>query len=215
MSPSSPGTPHAEDADRSEDGQSTAGVEYAERLRRLQGARWKSSAVVQAPFRLHLRALKLGRCLDIGCGVGRLLRHMDEGSVGVDHNATSVAICRERGLQAFTTDEFLAGGVAAHGTFDSMMVAHVLEHVGRDVGDSLLRDYLPYLRPGASVVVMTPQEVGQRSDATHVRWVDHEAVLDHAQRLGLRVEKRYSFPFPRPVGRVFIYNEFVTVLRAG
>ena len=31
--------------------------------------------------------------------------------------------------------------------------------------------------------------------------------------LGLTVEKQYSFPFPRFAGKVFTYNEFVTVAR--
>jgi hypothetical protein len=36
---------------------------------------------------------------------------------------------------------------------------------------------------------------------------------DMATALGLAVEKQYSFPFPRAAGKIFTYNEFVTVTR--
>jgi hypothetical protein len=34
-----------------------------------------------------------------------------------------------------------------------------------------------------------------------------------ARDLGLTVARQYSFPFPRAFGRLFTYNEFVTVAR--
>jgi hypothetical protein len=38
-------------------------------------------------------------------------------------------------------------------------------------------------------------------------------MADLARRVGLEVEKNYSFPFPRIAGRVFPYNEFCLVAR--
>lgn len=193
-------------------GRETAGSEYAARLERLQSARWKRLLDVQRPYRWNLRRLRLGRTLDIGCGLGRNLRHLPEGSVGVDHNAESIASCRIQGLEAYTTEEFTRtpSGSPAD-VFDSMLMAHVLEHVAQDVADDILGQYLPMLRPGGQVVLITPQEVGFRSDETHVRFVDFDVARDHAERVGLVVDRCYSFPFPRPVGKVFAYNEFVTV----
>lgn len=195
-------------------GEDTAGKDYADRLERLQGARWKKVLDVQRPYRWNLQRLQLGRTLDIGCGVGRNLTTLGAGAVGVDHNADAIALCRERGLTAYTTAEWEAGaGSAERAGFDSLLLAHLMEHVMDDVGDQILRDYLPYLKPGGRVVFITPQEVGYRSDKTHVRFVGHGEIRGHADRLGLVVEKAYSFPFPRPVGKVFIYNEFITVTR--
>ena len=65
------------------------------------------------------------------------------------------------------------------------------------------------------VMGITPQEAGQRSDATHLTFVDFAAVRGLCDVLGLRVVTQRSFPLPRPVGRVFKHNEFVTVARAG
>lgn len=191
-------------------GQGTVDALYAERLLRLQSVWWKRLLDVQRPYRRNLQRMSLGACLDVGCGVGRNLVALGDGSVGVDHNATAVALCRSRGLTAFTPEEFHR--VGRLGSFDSLLVAHVLEHLDVDAADALLADYLPYLRAGGRIVVLTPQEVGQRSDLTHVRFVDHEAVRAHAARHGLTVWTTASFPFPRWAGRIFVYNEFVTVL---
>ena len=210
-------TPTARDSDPGSDGgrgtgRDTAGRDYAERLNRLERARWKQVLDVQRPYRWNLRRLGLGRCLDVGCGIGRNLLNLGPEAVGVDHNADAIKVCRERGLVAYTTDEIAQADLPVGG-FDSMLIAHVLEHVDAAVGDQIIKDYLPYLKPGAKVVVITPQEAGFATDATHIRFVDHAGVVAHAGRTGLTVEKAYSFPFPRVVGRVFPYNEFVSVLR--
>lgn len=195
----------------------TEDAAYTDRLRRLEGARWKRLLDVQAPYRWHIRRLRLGRTLDVGCGIGRNLAHLGGAGVGVDHNPTSVATCRARGLTAYTTEEFFAGGAdgpARPGAFDALLAAHLLEHLPEAQAREVVRGYLPCLRPGGTAVFITPQERGYASDATHVRWVGHEQVRTVCAELGLRVVRQYSFPFPRPVGRVFTYNEFVTLARA-
>lgn len=192
----------------------TAGADYAARLQRLEGARWKQVLNVQAPYRWNLRRLRLGRTLDVGCGIGRNLAQLP-GSVGVDHNATSVAVARTRGLVAFTPDELAGAPAAARGSFDSMLLAHVVEHLSEADGTALVESYLPYLRPGGQVACITPQEKGFTTDATHVRFVGFGELDALADRLGLTVVRRLSFPFPRWAGRVFPYNEFVVVARSG
>ena len=78
----------------------TADDDYARRLVGLEGARWKRLLNVQAPYRWNLRRHRLGRTLDIGCGIGRNLSALDPGSVGVDHNELSVRTARQRRHQA-------------------------------------------------------------------------------------------------------------------
>lgn len=197
-----------------DDGSSTAGDDYAERLRRRSSSWWKRALDVQRPYRWNLRRLGLGRTLDVGCGIGRNLHNLGPDSVGVDHNAASIRTARADGLTAYTTEEFWHEPVSAPGSFDSMLVAHVLEHVSYEVADSILREYLPCVRPGGKVVLITPQEAGYKSDHTHVRFVDLRGLREHADALGLAVERTYSFPMPRALGRVFTYNEFVCVATA-
>lgn len=191
----------------------TSAAPYAARLARLEGAWWKRLLDVQAPYRRNVRRLAPGTTLDVGCGLGRNLAHLGGRGVGIDHNAVAVAECRRRGLVAWTSDEFPASPDAVAGRYDHLLVAHVLEHLVPDEARDLVATHLGYVRPGGTVIVITPQEAGQRSDPTHVTFLDHDAVVALLAPLGLTVVERRSFPFPRPVGRVFRHNESVTVFR--
>jgi SAM-dependent methyltransferase len=196
----------------SEPGPDTTAGSYTDRLSRLQTARWKQVLDVQAPYRWNLRRL-LGdrRVLDVGCGIGRNLANLPAGSVGVDHNQHSVDHCRALGLTAYTVDEFLALEDAP--TFDGMLAAHLVEHLPPAGAAPILRPYLRFLSPGARVVLICPQERGYASDATHTVFFDHARLRELAEELGLTVEAERSFPFPRAAGKVFTYNEFVSVAR--
>lgn len=189
----------------------TRDASYAERLTRLEGAAWKRLLDVQRPYRWNLQRQHLGRTLDVGCGIGRNLQHLDAGSVGVDHNADSVRVAGERGLTAYTPEQF----EAAHegDQFESLLMAHVLEHLDADGGRELLRAYLPWVRPGGKVFLICPQERGYASDATHVTFLDIAALRRVCADVGLDVERSYSFPLPRAAGRVFTYNEFCVLAR--
>lgn len=191
----------------------TADPAYAERLLGLERRGVRRLIDVQAPYRWNIRRLHLGRVLDVGCGLGRNLAHLGADSVGVDHNFDSVQVARARGFTALTVEEFEASPLAEPGAFDSLLFAHVLEHMDRADGIRLLRLYLPYLAEGGAVCMITPQERGYASDATHVHFVDMGELRSFAEEVGLRVDRAYSFPFPRAFGKLFTYNEFVLVAR--
>jgi SAM-dependent methyltransferase len=192
---------------------STEDAEYADRLARLETVWWKRWLDVQRPYRWNLRRLDPGFTLDVGCGLGRNLSHLGGNGVGVDHNPDSVATARARGLRAFTPDEFARSEYAGDGRFDSLLCAHVVEHLARADAVRLLMPYLASVRRGGKVILITPQERGFRSDPTHVTFTDFDGLDALVNDLGLTQESRRSFPFPRPVGRFFTYNEFVVVAR--
>jgi SAM-dependent methyltransferase len=187
---------------------STKRAAYADRLVRKETATWKRLLNVQAPYQWNLRRQELGKTLDVGCGIGRNLATLAPGSVGVDHNAASVAIARERGFTAYTSEEFVSSPHAVNGSFDSMLLAHVIEHMAAKLGEQLVREYLPYVRPGGKVFFICPQERGYKSDATHERFTTNEDLAALARSVGLVPERAASFPFPRFAGKAFTYNEF-------
>lgn len=193
---------------------STENSDYTHHLLGEESAWWKKLLIDrQAPYRWNLRRLNPGFTLDVGCGLGRNLAHLDGRGVGIDHNPASVAVARERGLQAFTPDAFAASPFASAGRFDTLLVSHVLEHLTVEGAIELLRTYLPYVRDGGQAIVITPQEWGQRADASHVTFMDFEAVRGVFEAAGLEPQRQFSFPFPRAMGHVFRFNEFVTVGR--
>jgi SAM-dependent methyltransferase len=187
----------------------TRSEDYATRLDRREGARWKRLLNVQAPYRWNLRRLDLGFTLDVGCGIGRNLAGLD--GIGVDHNSFAVDLARRRGFTAFTTEEFGRSEFAVAERFDSMLLAHVVEHMVASEARDLLGSYLPYVRPGGRVVLIAPQEAGFRSDPTHVEFMDHGALRALLEANQLRVVREYSFPLMRAAGRILRHNEFVSV----
>lgn len=179
--------------------------EYTDRLRQLSEARWKQILDVQRPYRWNIRRYHLGRTLDVGCGIGRNMVALAPGSIGVDHNAESVAVAKDRGFEAYLPEEFHA---REWEPFDGMLISGVIEHLSPEDGLGLMREYLPYLRSGGRVLFICPQERGYKYDPTHIRWTTPEDLYDLARDVGLVPVSSKSFPFPRPVGRVFTFNEF-------
>jgi SAM-dependent methyltransferase len=185
--------------------------EYSARLVEKEAIWWKKVLDVQAPYRWNLRRLEPGFALDIGCGIGRNLVHLNGNGVGLDHNAYSIDIARSRGLQAFTPDEFQQSDYNAPARFDSILLSHLAEHMTAAEATALLQSHLHLLRPGGQVIFITPQEAGYRSDPTHVQFMDFAALRDITSALELSLTKEFSFPLPRFFGSLFKYNEFVSV----
>jgi 2-polyprenyl-3-methyl-5-hydroxy-6-metoxy-1,4-benzoquinol methylase len=186
---------------------------YARRLQRLSGRWWKR--LIPNPYRLNVRRLAVGRVLDVGCGIGRCLDFIRPRGVGVDPNAAAIAVCRDSGYEAYVPDEFAAaiGSSKSPRQFDTLLCSHVLEHLDEPTGVELIGRYLPHIVSGGRVVLITPQERGQRSDDTHVRLMDVGELRAVASKCGLTVERVSSFPLPRVFGRWFIYNETVMTAR--
>ena len=187
---------------------SSTGPEYAARLDRLSSARWKR--LIPNPYGWLVRRIATGRVLDVGCGIGRCLGFLDGRGVGIDPNEAAIALCRERGYTAFTPEEF---ALDDRGLFDTMLCAHVVEHLTADEASGLMQLYASMVRPGGRVVLIVPQQRGFRSDATHVRFVGATELGELARESGLIVKSMRSFPLPRWAGGFFVYNETVLVAR--
>ena len=186
---------------------------YSARLRREENVWWKKLLDVQAPYRWNLRRLKPGFAIDIGCGLGRNLSHLNGNGVGIDHNQHAVDIARSRGLQAFTLEAFKESSFNRPASFDSILLSHVAEHLTETEVVELLKEHLPLLKPNGQVIIICPQDYGYRADPTHVQFLDLRRLRNIACKAGLLPVKEYSFPFPRVFGHLFKYNEFVAVSR--
>lgn len=184
---------------------------YTNSLITRQSKWWKKLLNVQYPYKKNINSLQPGFVLDIGCGVGRNLLHLGGNGVGIDHNPTSVEICTAQGLKAYTNTDFEQTSYNKPGTFDSILLAHVAEHMTQENTLGLLARYQYLLKSNGKIIVITPQEAGFKSDDTHVEFMDFEKVKKVFDGLQCHTLKQYSFPFPRFVGRFFKYNEFVSI----
>jgi len=169
--------------------------------------------ILQIPYRAHLKWLALGRTLDVGCGAGRNLRALSAGSLGIDHNTLLTEACKQFGLQAMTTEEWISKKEQFSSGFDSILFSHVAEHMTVAEFEKLLQGFLFALRPQGRVVVICPQEAGYASDSTHVEFMDEAKISGVLEGLGLKPQAAYSFPLPRAFGRHFRQNETVVVGR--
>jgi 2-polyprenyl-3-methyl-5-hydroxy-6-metoxy-1,4-benzoquinol methylase len=186
---------------------------YTKRLVALQRKSWKSMTDVQRPYRWNLRRLKPGKTLDVGCGIGRSLAALPNGSIGIDHNPHSVDIVNRMGLVGFLPEDFRNSVHYIPGGYDSVLLCHVLEHMSQDEGTRLIKEYTPLVKLGGSAILICPQEKGFMIDDTHIAFLEIEALCSMLTIAGYTVEKTYSFPLPRIFGRIFTYNEFVVVGR--
>jgi 2-polyprenyl-3-methyl-5-hydroxy-6-metoxy-1,4-benzoquinol methylase len=163
----------------------TTGKRYTKRLVGSEETGWKNKLNVQQPYYWNILRLQPGKTLDIGCGVGRILKKLPAGSVGVDHNKHSIDYAKARQLRAFLPDEFLGSKKYKAEKFDSILLSHVLEHMTVADAVALLKTYLPHLGKDGKVIVICPQERGYASDSTHITFMDQAMIGDILEQVGL------------------------------
>jgi O-antigen chain-terminating methyltransferase len=100
-----------------------------------------------------------GNVLDIGCGRGEFLELMREAGVqarGIDSSLESIAVCREKGLEAETADlfDYLRG--LDEGELDGIFCAQVVEHLPPERLPEMIRLAASRLDRNGIMVIETP-----------------------------------------------------------
>ena len=96
-----------------------------------------------------------GRALDVGCGVGQVVRRLDENGVeahGVDVSGPNIAKAREVSARCQIYDGRRLP--FEDNTFDSVGALNVLEHV--DEPEAFIRDLVRVTRSGGKIVLSSP-----------------------------------------------------------
>ncbi|HCH0556635.1 methionine biosynthesis protein MetW [Pseudoxanthomonas winnipegensis] len=175
------------------------------------------SRVRKAVRSLYLRAAAgqlVGPTLDIGCGLGDLLRLLPHGSAGLEYNKAAVERCNENGLPVSYYDGFKddwrLGMFSERARFGSMVISHVLEHL--DAPAEILRKLLVSAArlEIRRVLVIVPGKAGFNSDETHRTFVDLELLSHPEITRGLPFTLRNSRYFPfnfRRLGDWFTHHE--------
>ena len=128
--------------------------------------------------RLLVRALlgnrpPTGRLLDLGCGMGGLLREFEATAAcfGTDRSQYALAVCRAKGARALARADLSAPPFRS-GCFDTVLALDVIEHLDDDV--KFLRDAAALLAPSARFVVVVP--------AFQLLWSQHDETFQHRRR---------------------------------
>lgn len=113
-----------------------------------------------------------GRILDIGCGTGGMLTHLQTfgDAVGLDPSEEAQAACVRRSVP------FVRGGGSTlpfrDGSFDIVTALDVIEHVRDDAG--ILAEMRRVLRPGGLLLLTVP--------AYQFLWSQHDVFNHHVRR---------------------------------
>ena len=189
----------------------TTEKEYTDRLIKLQNTWWKKFFNVQLPYKWNLNRINPGFTLEIGCGLGRNLAHLRGNGVGIDHNNHSVEFAKNIGLDAFTVKGFYQSNFSIGTQFDSLLLSHVAEHMTLSKVKEIILQYKRHLKPNGQLILITPQERGFNSDNSHIEFMDFDKLNMVGNMCGFSQRKAFSFPLPRFMGKLFIYNEFVYI----
>lgn len=134
-----------------------------------------------------MAALCRGTVLELGCGAGALAAAIhDRGHavVGIDHNGPKI----ERARSKFADIEFIEADICETDlltgrSFDTVLLAEVLEHVTDGVGEMMLATARRLLAPGGRIVISVPNRncIPHRN---HIRSFDVARLKDIVSRFG-------------------------------
>jgi SAM-dependent methyltransferase len=132
-----------------------------------------------------------GKVLDVGCGIGDMLRARP-GTVGVDINPQTVAWCRSQGLDVHVMEPDRLPFADAQ--FDAVVLDNVLEHI--EVPQPLLGDIHRVLRPKGRFIVGVPGVRGYASDPDHKVYYDEDSLRHTVEATGFRMQRLIRMPLP-------------------
>lgn len=183
--------------------------DYALRLQQISKKRYKRLLKPINPYRMNLRRLVRGNCLEVGCGIGRNLGYLDNpNNVGIDLNPYALDVAKSLGHTVMLNSD-LRSDVQYLSAFDNLLFSHVLEHMNQESATQLIQDYLPYLNKNGKIVIICPQQRGFNSDPSHVEFMDFDKLSAIVSRCEMKVISASSHPLPLVFSKAFIYNEFV------
>lgn len=132
-----------------------------------------------------------GSVLDVGCGIGDLLRFRP-GTVGVDINPQTVAACRAAGLNATMMEPDSLP--FADATFDGVVLDNVLEHLSDP--HPLLGEIRRVIRPAGRLLVGVPGRKGYAADPDHKIYYDAAGMRRTIEAAGFEHVLTFNMPLP-------------------
>ena len=139
-------------------------LKFAEKFRGSEESVAARQQIYAARFQGHAPVL------DIGCGRGEMLEVLRQAGIparGIDLNDDSIALCRNKALDAEKADLFAYLNNLPDSSLGGVVCCQVVEHLPPDRLPQLIRLLHDKLRPGALVAIETPNPECLAIFATH------------------------------------------------
>jgi len=149
-----------------------------------------------------------GKILDVGCGIGDLLRYR-KNSVGVDINSETVKYCQSQGFDAYLMEfdklPFKSG------SFDGVVLDNVLEHI--EDPSLLLHEIKRVLVPDGCVLLGVPGSKGFARDSDHKVFYSKNKLISLMIDNGFITDTTFSMPlnwryFDKLISQYCVYGIF-------
>lgn len=130
-------------------------------------------------LRNWLPSAKNAKCLDLGCGSGRLLRALRGTGYsdvhGVDFGPQATDLARKAGFQVTQADlrKYL---MESREHFDLITAFDVIEHFGKDEAIDVLQLIWKRLKPGGIFILQTPNALSPWSNSLKYGDLTHEVI---------------------------------------
>jgi O-antigen chain-terminating methyltransferase len=135
-----------------------------------------------------------GKVLEIGSGRGVMLRLMKEAGItayGLDSFEEAVNDCKGKGLNVVHSDALSHLATLPAASLGGIFCAHVIEHMQPAQAIELIRESYRVLKPGARIVIITPNPKDLRTSERF--WLDITHVRPYPEKLLIVLMKREGF----------------------
>ena len=152
-----------------------------------------------------------GKVLDIGTGIGDLLRFR-QNTIGVDVNPETVKYCQAQGFDARLME--IDRLPFDSSSFDGVVLDNVLEHIENPV--QLLKEINRVLTDGKIFIVGVPGALGYASDTDHKVFYSKEKMIDTITEMGFYTQKTFSMPIDldwlgKKLRQFCVYGVFIKI----
>jgi SAM-dependent methyltransferase len=147
--------------------------------------------LIYRQFWLYPRLCKnlTGHVLDVGCGIGDLVKYRAD-TVGVDINPKTVEWCKSKKLDVHFMEKNQLP-FDDH-TFDSAVLDNVLEHL--EAPEPLLAEIHRILIKDGIFIVGVPGKCGYSRDPDHKIFYSKNKLTETVSKFGFRVKKIFAMP---------------------
>jgi len=177
-------------------------------------AKWLKAASIQRcdniEYFLNRRSIKPGSILDLGCGTGAIVKELQSRRIGeeylaVDYSKDAIEYLKKNSSGIETqVDDFTANTVNLTGTFDLVLVIHVLQHLKephkfiKNILNNLDFSFLIVEVPLEDLIInKISSKIGfnDKNPTGSLQFFNKETILDLLTESGLTiVDQKHSTP---------------------